>query len=170
MYTYKTAGGTEYILRGCNCLHPICCIQSVLEYSDSMSWGRYVSLWSSIAPLRVETEWWDSTLLPLKQLEATATSGPAVTALPSVLKFASDEKSEPNEIGQQGGSGTHPTISQESSGTELRNTVSNHATTEVTHTLSGNIQPFNPRSVREDLEMDTKLYTEPLPTNQQVSH
>jgi hypothetical protein len=135
-----------------------------------MSWSRYVSLWSSIAPLRVETEWWDSTLLPLKQLEATATSGPAGTAPLSVPKFASNEKSELKEIGQQGESGTHPAISQESSGTELKNTASHHATTEVAHTPSGDMQLFNPRSVREDLEMDTKLYTEPLPTNQQVSH
>ena len=84
---------------------PICCIQSILECCDSMSWGRFVSLWSSIAPPRVETEWWDSTLL-LKQLEATATLGPAGTATLLVPKFASNERSELKEIGQQGESDT----------------------------------------------------------------
>ena len=134
-----------------------------------MSWGRYVSLWSSIAPLRVETEWWDSTLLPLKQLEVTATSGPVGTATLSVSKFASNERSELKMIGQHDESDTHPAIFQGSSGSELKNTMLNYATTEVADTPLGNIQLFNPRSVREDLEMETKLYTEPLPTNQEVS-
>lgn len=37
-------------------------------------------------------------------------------------------------------------------------------------TASGqeDLPQFTPRADREDMELDTKLYTEPLPTNQQV--
>lgn len=33
---------------------------------------------------------------------------------------------------------------------------------------AGNLPQFTPRADREDMELDTKLFTEPLPTNQQV--
>jgi xeroderma pigmentosum group C-complementing protein len=39
--------------------------------------SRYVTHWSTIAPLRVDAAWWGATLRPLKQLEAAATAGPS---------------------------------------------------------------------------------------------
>lgn len=62
---------------------------------------------------------------PLKQLEAAATSGPAV--LPQASAHGDATISGQKEVPQ-----------------------------------------FTPRADREDMELDTKLFTEPLPTNQQV--
>lgn len=93
---------------------------------------RYVSLWSSVEPLRVDSEWWESTMLPLKQLEAAATSGPSVI-LPSSMSSQS-------------------TLGKKS---------------EISDKSAGNLPQWTPRADREDMELDTKLFTEPLPTNQQ---
>lgn len=96
---------------------------------------RYVNLWSSIEPLRVDSEWWESTMRPLKQLEADATSGPPVQPPHSVpLHTSLDEVKHPD----------------------------------ATANGQEDLPQFTPRADREDMELDTKLYTEPLPTNQQA--
>jgi xeroderma pigmentosum group C-complementing protein len=96
--------------------------------------SRYVTHWSTIAPLRVDAAWWDATLRPLKQLEAAATAGPST---PQVAEG----------LGVEGLKGsTDGTCLDFPRGKGL----SDH------------------RSSLEDMEMDTKTYMEPLPTNQQV--
>lgn len=73
-------------------------------------------------------------MIPLKQLEADATSGPSILPPPSIPFQASL-----NEL--------------KSSDT----------------TANGREEPqYTPRADREDMELDTKLHREPLPTNQQV--
>ncbi|CAK9262632.1 unnamed protein product [Sphagnum jensenii] len=95
---------------------------------------RYVTHWSTIAPLRVDAAWWDATLRPLKHLEAAATAGPST---PQVAEG----------LGVEGLKGSMD-------GTCLDfprgKGLSDH------------------RSSLEDMEMDTKTYMEPLPTNQQA--
>lgn len=73
-------------------------------------------------------------MLPLKQLEAAATSGPSVI-LPSSMSSQS-------------------TLGKKS---------------EISDKSAGNLPQWTPRADREDMELDTKLFTEPLPTNQQVN-
>lgn len=94
-----------------------------------------MSLWSSIEPLRVDSEWWESTMLPLKQLEAAATSGPSVILPPSRSSLST-------------------------LGTKF----------EASFQSAENLPQYTPRADREDMELDTKLFTEPLPTNQQVTN
>jgi xeroderma pigmentosum group C-complementing protein len=78
---------------------------------------RYVTLWFKIDRLRVDQDWWEATLNPLKQLEAAATA----------------------EVVTEGRSG-----------------------------LASSSGRSNDRSALEDMEMETKTFTEPLPTNQQA--
>ncbi|KAH9538704.1 hypothetical protein CY35_15G019900 [Sphagnum magellanicum] len=95
---------------------------------------RYVTHWSTIAPLRVDAAWWDATLRPLKHLEAAATAGPSTAQVAEGL-------------GMEGLKGsTDGTCLDFPRGKGL----SDH------------------RSSLEDMEMDTKTYMEPLPTNQQA--
>ncbi|CAM6099987.1 unnamed protein product [Calypogeia fissa] len=95
---------------------------------------RYVTLWSTVDRHRVDQDWWDNTLNPLKQLEAAATAGPAqtVTSLPS-------------------------TSSQAETATKGTNGWTSKP--DIHH---------GDRSALEDMEMETKTFTEPLPTNQQA--
>jgi hypothetical protein len=103
---------------------------------------RYVNLWSSIEPLRVDSEWWEFTMLPLKQLEAAATSGPSVLPPPSMPFEASLD--------------------------ELRSSDGTANGREEGDDVKAARLQYTPRADREDMELDAKLYTEPLPTNQQV--
>lgn len=122
---------------------------------------RYVNLWSSIEPLRVDSEWWESTMLPLKQLEAAATSGPAVLPPPSVpfqTSLNELKNSDSTLNGRDQGDDVKAATLKSTSDPQVG----------VSDKSAGYLPQFTPRAVREDMELDTKLYTEPLPTSQQV--
>lgn len=130
-----------------------------------------MSLWSSVAPLRVDADWWDKTVHPLRQLEAAATAGPSVVvplshALNSTLLGVNSEATP--ETGHLGGHGRESEMATGEGGSTLSNTkieVSPKSTGDKQAPTSQGVS----RSLYEDMELDTKLYTEPLPTNQQVS-
>lgn len=82
---------------------------------------------------------------PLKQLEAAATSGPPVLPPPSLPLQASLHELKSRDATANG--------QEEEADVKAANVGLPH---------------FTPRADQEDMELDTKLYTEPLPTNQQV--
>ncbi|KAL6003479.1 hypothetical protein ACLOJK_023709 [Asimina triloba] len=138
---------------------------------------RYCMKWYTIASQRINSEWWDQVLAPLKQLESSAT-GCAIPlganldiASPEVEKLKSLEVSDrPEASSSTAGSSAireHlPDAANLNQGfgtglsellvtnTDLRSPVQNHM--------------LASRSSLEDMELDTKALTEPLPTNQLV--
>lgn len=99
----------------------------------------YVTLWSAVAPLRVSNDWWSVTLAPLKELEAAETS--------------KDLKQEEGIVSREDKVGAKRTLSVGSSS--------------KVGSLSRKLE-VNDRSSLEDMELDIRACTEPLPGNQQV--
>ncbi|KAH7423576.1 hypothetical protein KP509_12G062000 [Ceratopteris richardii] len=97
---------------------------------------RYITLWSAIAPLRVNNDWWNITLAPLKHLEAAKTS----------TKFRKEE---------------------EHSCHEDKEMVSSAGVSSKGFTPLKQLEPTD-RSSLEDMELDIKACTEPLPQNQRA--
>lgn len=114
---------------------------------------RYVTLWSAVAPLRVHADWWNVTLAPLKELEAAATSGSPLkesvkSSSASMMMNTEQDKETP---AQKDIIGTNRTKVIGS----LRSSSSQHL-------------QANDRGSLEDMELDIRAYTEPLPKNQQA--
>lgn len=116
---------------------------------------RYVRMWSAIVPLRVDSEWWNATLTPLKALEAAATCGVqnVQNNSSSILMDASCPVAEKS-----------PCFGNDTRGTNHARTVSKT----FTASLSSQVSQACDRSSLEDMELETRAYTEPLPTNQQA--
>lgn len=99
--------------------------------------------WYKIAPRRVNSRWWDEVLAPLKRLESDATG--------SIVHMEASERKE-----------------MESE--ECLNVV--NTTSDITEDSNkvGAVQNSGlaNRNALEDMELETRALTEPLPTNQQV--
>ena len=94
-------------------------------------------------------------MLPLKQLEAAATSGPSVQPPPFQVTLNELKNSNATANGREEGDDVKAAISKSTLETQVGKSA-------------GYVPQYTPRADREDMELDTKLYTEPLPTNQQV--
>ncbi|KAJ7556639.1 hypothetical protein O6H91_05G091400 [Diphasiastrum complanatum] len=102
---------------------------------------RYVSLWSKAVPHRVDQVWLDATLSPLRQLEAAAT-----TVMPVDLSMSR--------------AGTSGKLQQDiPKGSSIEGSI-----IKATEHQSVNCKADS--GALEDMELETRALTEPLPTNQ----
>ncbi|XP_039127277.1 DNA repair protein RAD4 [Dioscorea cayenensis subsp. rotundata] len=104
---------------------------------------RYCMHWYKIAPRRVNSRWWDEVLAPLKRLESDATG--------SIVHMEASERKE-----------------MESE--ECLNVVNTTSDIIEDSNKVGAVQNSGlaNRNALEDMELETRALTEPLPTNQQA--
>ncbi|KAF9592429.1 hypothetical protein IFM89_014919 [Coptis chinensis] len=105
---------------------------------------RYCTKWYKIASQRINPHWWDAVLGPLRELESRATGG--LVLMDDRPLFTS---SEPEMV--------NPSSSSV-------NAVLNDSV----NTCIQECSRFATRSSLEDMELQTRALTEPLPTNQQA--
>lgn len=136
---------------------------------------RYASKWSAIAPQRVSSQWWEVTMSPLKELEAEASA----EALD--MKASQEKKVQPST---QSPGIDHQGCSNEKVGSEDLVKLEASQVCDKSTENDGNKLPKNAncislktqdykaqladRSSLEDMELETRTFTEPLPTNQQA--
>lgn len=106
---------------------------------------RYCAQWYKISPQRVDSIWWDAVLAPLKELESRAT-GKVIYLEKDALNM--NQMVEPQDNTQTTEKSTGAILKKELGGLAIP--------------LAGTISSF------EDMELETKSLTEPLPTNQQA--
>lgn len=125
---------------------------------------RYCTRWYKIASERVNSIWWETVLAPLKDLEAQATGG--------IVHLEHGASSRDNKIEGIPIADKKMQMSRsESVRTALK--TDNEACKDCTEekNLQSSINSLTTtRSSLEDMELDTKALTEPLPSNQQVSY
>ena len=121
--------------------------------------------WYEIASERVDPIWWDTVLTPLKELESGATGG--------VIHL---EKDDVNAHEKEGAFKTIQPSAQKCIQIDSAMSPGKVATEvpkEPSKKLGEESSATNPfvatRSSIEDLELETRALTEPLPTNQQVN-
>ncbi|BBN03456.1 xeroderma pigmentosum group C-complementing protein [Marchantia polymorpha subsp. ruderalis] len=155
---------------------------------------RYVSMWSSVSSLRVDDGWWASTLQPLKQLEAAAIAGATLRYKQSQealsLKGAREQEAVPEDHSVLISGGpkqlpvknehkpeqSKPTVNEvpevKRGGKRATRTPQSKKTNGSKAGTASGSQSSAPqavdRSALEDMELETKAYTEPLPTSQQA--
>lgn len=118
---------------------------------------RYCTKWYKISPKRTNSEWWDSVLSPLKELESHATGG--------MIPLHQGEMNS-RETVKEGGK-NHQTQACNSGSNGLSNTQ--HANVSRNHEESSVSSSSTVcRTTLEDMELATRALTEPLPTNQQA--
>ncbi|XP_058078380.1 DNA repair protein RAD4 isoform X2 [Magnolia sinica] len=134
---------------------------------------RYCMKWYTIASQRVNSQWWGQVLVPLKQLESGATEG--VVPLEMQLENASSELHKLKAVKV---SDSLEVYSNETAGSssarEHLPSLTQVFGIEASKLLGMNIDVKSPiqspgvgsRSSLEDMELETRALTEPLPTNQ----
>ncbi|KAK8507788.1 hypothetical protein V6N13_140532 [Hibiscus sabdariffa] len=123
---------------------------------------RYCMKWYKIAPKRVNSIWWDSVLAPLRQLESGATGG--TINLKKLHNNVSDEQEKIKASAYSGeDSRSNHVILPERSGQETSKEYSSKI--EVESSVKDSLAT---RNSLEDMELETRALTEPLPTNQQA--
>ncbi|XP_058078381.1 DNA repair protein RAD4 isoform X3 [Magnolia sinica] len=135
--------------------------------------ARYCMKWYTIASQRVNSQWWGQVLVPLKQLESGATEG--VVPLEMQLENASSELHKLKAVKV---SDSLEVYSNETAGSssarEHLPSLTQVFGIEASKLLGMNIDVKSPiqspgvgsRSSLEDMELETRALTEPLPTNQ----
>ncbi|KAK1287485.1 hypothetical protein QJS10_CPB19g01376 [Acorus calamus] len=102
---------------------------------------RYCIQWYKISTLRINSQWWEEVLAPLKSLESSATGG---------------------TVCFEGKLGNAPAKVMEEKSSELS------ASRVVQSKMPNEMTIFQKRDSLEDMELETRSLTEPLPTNQQA--
>lgn len=117
--------------------------------------------WYKIGSHRVSSIWWDAVLAPLRELEAGATAGMVHTEKQHIEALTEHEKvkasrklDNPTQDDIPGGANLHGKLGLEISKKSGKSSLSNSFVAS--------------RSSLEDVELETRALTEPLPTNQQV--
>lgn len=136
---------------------------------------RYASKWSAIAPQRVSSQWWEVTMNPLKELEAAA------SAEALGMKASQEKKVQPPTqcpgINHQGCSnekvGSEYLDKLEASQVYDKSTENDCSKFSkgancISLETQGYKTQLTDRSSLEDMELETRIFTEPLPTNQQA--
>ncbi|XP_022759202.1 DNA repair protein RAD4 isoform X2 [Durio zibethinus] len=127
---------------------------------------RYCVKWYKIAPKRVNSVWWDSVLAPLRELESGATGG--VINFDKLHDNASNEqeKIKVSRMSEYPGadSPSNHVILPKKSGQEASKEYGSKI--EVESSLKDSFVAT--RNSLEDMELETRALTEPLPTNQQA--
>lgn len=127
---------------------------------------RYCMKWYKIAPKRVNSIWWDSVLAPLRELESGATGG--IINLEKLHDEASNEEekikaSRMSEYPGADGPSNHVVLPEKSSGEASREYGN-----KIEFQSSVKNSSVATRNSLEDMELETRALTEPLPTNQQA--
>ncbi|KAJ4959610.1 hypothetical protein NE237_019520 [Protea cynaroides] len=117
---------------------------------------RYCMKWYKIASQRVDPDWWDAVLAPLKKLESGATGG--LVHLDVNPESASEGLSTSQKCLQEDVSLGHKFSEETSKQHNLNINVESSARSSRAAT----------RNSLEDMELETRALTEPLPTNQQA--
>ncbi|KAK4602389.1 hypothetical protein RGQ29_011440 [Quercus rubra] len=122
---------------------------------------RYCMKWYKIGSHRVNSIWWDAVLAPLRELEAGATAGMVHTEKQHIEALTEHEKvkasrklDNPTQDDIPGGANLHGKLGLEISKKSGKSSLSNSFVAS--------------RSSLEDVELETRALTEPLPTNQQA--
>ncbi|KAI3451288.1 hypothetical protein Pfo_007953 [Paulownia fortunei] len=110
---------------------------------------RYCTKWYKVAAERINSTWWDAVLAPLKELESGATSG---------------------GVNLESGASGHEKIEASQVESTMRNSCgASEECREKKAVESPMRNSFaSTRSSLEDMELETRALTEPLPTNQQA--
>ncbi|KAB2020708.1 hypothetical protein ES319_D07G087000v1 [Gossypium barbadense] len=108
---------------------------------------RYCMKWYKIAPKRVNSTWWDSVLAPLRQLESGGMGGTIKVSEHPGENSSLDRVILPEKSGQE---------ASKEYGSKI----------EVESSVKGSFVAT--RNSLEDMELETRALTEPLPTNQQA--
>ncbi|XP_042029176.1 DNA repair protein RAD4-like isoform X1 [Salvia splendens] len=117
---------------------------------------RYCTKWYKVASRRISSTWWDAVLAPLKELESAATAG--ISNLES--EASGLEKVEYSQVANADHGSLPHAIGIVGASREL-------CDIKVSKSPRKNKCPSN-RSSLEDMELETRALTEPLPTNQQA--
>lgn len=124
---------------------------------------RYCTKWYKIVSKRVNSLWWDAVLEPLKKLEAGAVDD---------ISHLKHEGSNGKESIKPLNGTYHPKQEQPLEGTTLPLKFNSEALEEYSEKRysqsSSRASIAASRSDLEDMELETRALTEPLPTNQQV--
>ena len=113
-----------------------------------------------MAAQRVNSLWWDAVLAPLRDLESGATSG--------TVHLDSHHSDNSVDCENEKASTSSDNLMQ-SDHRKQANLAGPTVSSEVLHD-SGRSSFFATRNSLEDMELETRALTEPLPTNQLVIH
>ncbi|CAK9175615.1 unnamed protein product [Ilex paraguariensis] len=124
---------------------------------------RYCMKWYKIASQRINSIWWDAVLAPLKELESKATGG---------LIHLKQEASSNYDKVEAAKLSDHPTweclLDTVSVAGKSTVCVSKESVEKRDAESSERISFVATRASLEDMELETRALTEPLPTNQQA--
>ncbi|KAH0449839.1 hypothetical protein IEQ34_020531 [Dendrobium chrysotoxum] len=130
---------------------------------------RYCKHWYRITPQRINSHWWDTVLAPLKELESSETG--AIVHLEELQENVSDVMKGSYEIHH-----LKPQLSKTSEGSasqggpdhvNLENRVASKQIRVANDIQTPLKKPnLSTRNSLEDMELETRALTEPLPTNQ----
>lgn len=113
---------------------------------------RYCTQWYKIAPHRVFSKWWDAVLAPLKELESREVED--IVRMQERSNSINASFKEPKD-----------TSSQECINCTSMGGIPNKMDVKASASLNDS---FPSRTSLEDMELEIRSLTEPLPTNQQV--
>lgn len=122
--------------------------------------------WYRIASRRVNSIWWDAVLAPLKELEAGATGG-MVHMDKQQIESSTEHKKE--KTSRELGNPNQDVVTGDAilHGMSTLEVVKEYGK-KIDIESSVNDSFVATRSSLEDMELETRALTEPLPTNQQV--
>ncbi|KAG6659951.1 hypothetical protein CIPAW_03G071800 [Carya illinoinensis] len=127
---------------------------------------RYCMKWYRIASRRVNSIWWDAVLAPLKELEAGATGG-MVHMDKQQIESSTEHKKE--KTSRELGNPNQDVVTGDAilHGMSTLEVVKEYGK-KIDIESSVNDSFVATRSSLEDMELETRALTEPLPTNQQA--
>ncbi|KAL9270771.1 DNA repair protein RAD4-like protein [Drosera capensis] len=123
---------------------------------------RYCMKWYKISSKRVNSLWWDTVLGPLKELESGATGGTVFLDQHELGSSSLGDDFDRRE-GQNGTYDIRDTDVPENSDSDAKASRKRYPPERATRHSS-----MSCRSSLEDMELETRALTEPLPSNQQA--
>lgn len=132
--------------------------------------SRYCMQWYKIAPKRVNPQWWDRVLAPLKELESSATS--------AMVHLEAFQEKLPSTAEEKVSVAPCPPIMDSEDPNNAKDCaqsvkLASEFGAESSERLIKSVGPshnhgISCRNSQEDMELETRALTEPLPTNQLV--
>lgn len=124
---------------------------------------RYCMKWYKIASQRINSSWWDAVLAPLKELESGAIGDMVF------LRQEGSQEHEKTEAARMPVQSTFVCVSDPlNSSAKLTTEVLRVNSQKFTAASSAKNSFVASRNSLEDMELETRALTEPLPTNQQA--